>query len=167
MTSGDYVKFLKLFGKLCKTYDVARADQAVHETLMGNSDDQFGSGGSANLPEIDVFNRTFQQWRNTQRSGVVAEQALMLSIATQLLALDDFYTALTTKPATRAPEIVLAAWVTDMGLDSKTLLTLTTSGLVRFFNIVAGHDGLANTLTIPTAGSPTYADATYVVSTVV
>lgn len=164
MTNADYIRNFKLFGKLAKLYDDATADVATLETLQATTFDQIADGTTATLEAVGIFSGYYSRYSNGISSGAAALQSLAVSIGRAYIVTDEFVTGLTTQPASRSALLCVAALATEMsaGVDNKTLTTESSTGLVNFFDALAGAEQTWNT-----SGSPDYPDGTFVVSPVI
>lgn len=164
MTNDNYIRHFKVLGKLAKLYDIAAADESDLETLLSTFVDQYATGTVASLPAILIFPNHTVAWSQAISAGATALQTVAKNAASAYLIDDDFTGDLTTTPAATTAAAVLTALATEMGagVDNKTLTTKSSTGLVNFFDAILGSSGSWNT-----SGTPTYADGTYVVSTVV
>ena len=162
MTDANYLKHLKVLGKLCKLYDDAVASVAAQDTLRATTIDQASTGLSADLPASDIIAAVQSSWSAAILAGETALQALALSTARSYLLSSYFRSDLTNTPASVTITAVLDAWILDFTANSKTLTTESSACFINFFDALYGSE-----TTFPGSGSPTYADGTYVVSAVV
>ena len=168
MLNANYVRHLTILGKLCNLYDSAGTTIAELETLIENTVEQDAKDATGAWSNIRTQLPYVQQAQGAVNSGVVNLQAIAIQAALAYLVDANFYDDLTTVPSPKGNAAAsLAALQTDMsaGVDNKTLTTLASTGLVNFFNecLAAQGQGVG---TWNTSNAPTYADGTYVVSTV-
>lgn len=165
MDNADYDRHFKVLGKLCKFYDEA-SSQITEQTLrLARTEDQVATGASSSLPGVEVLNNHYNSLKSSITSGATAQQAAALAAATSYLKMTDFTDDLTTTPTTLSSvNDILTALATDMavGVDDKTLSVETTTGLINFFDILAGEELVWNDAT-----APDYDDDVYVVDTIV
>lgn len=166
MTNGNYIRHFKVLGKLCKLYDDANANSTAEGELLATFADQYSDGTEASLAAISLFPAYTSQWASSINNGASNLANIAINAAAAYLVNATFTDDLTTTPTTGTAAASLVALATDMGagVDNKTLGTKTTSGLVNFFDAIAGESGTWNTESDATAD---YRDAVYVVSTVV
>ncbi len=161
MDSANYVKHLKVLGKLCYIWDNSDPALTTQQTNISRLMDQTATGEAASLAATLLIGAFMPRLNDAITIGSTLRTAIEDATATYLtnaLFTDD----LTTDPTAGTAKAVLEAWITDFGLDSKTLTTATTDGLVHFFEAVWSPTG-----SFPQSGSPTYADGTYVVQAIV
>lgn len=163
MTDADYLERLKILGKLCYIYDTAAASVTTMETAIARFFDQVATGEAAtSWAALQVFNPYTAQFASAVASGPTALKAWAVQCAGYYLASAAFTAGLVTARASNTAAASLVAWIADMTDDSKTLTTAASTGLVHFFETNWSPTG-----DFPQSESPTYADGTYVVATIV
>lgn len=162
MTNDNYARHLKVLGKLVFVYDTASAEATNHETYLATTFDQVATGSSVDNDAVALLAGHIAAWRLAITEGATSIKARMKSIVDSYLRSSlfrsDFVTGAPTAAMTAAQVAVL--FDAEMTADSKTFTTAGATGLAHFFNT-------EYSTTMPDAGSPTYADGTYCVSTVV
>ena len=163
-----YAQHFAALGKMCKGYDDAAAGVAAQETLEATAQDQLATGVAADNGLIEALQALPSQLKSARVNGAEALQATWLAAAQRYVVQARFYTLLKNHPAAYTPLAVMTALALEMssgsGNDNLTLGTLTTTGLVHFFNLIAGDTLTWNTKSDSTAD---YRDAIYVVSAVI
>ncbi len=163
MQNADYAEHLGILGKFIFNYDNSVADKADLESLAGATFAQISQpGDETSWPADKLLNQYTGRFQDAIASGPTALISLATAMATTYLESDIFRSTLTTTPTAATAKASLEALITDMGLDSKTFTTSSSTGIIHFFAEVFDPVG-----TFPHSGSPTYADATYVTADVV
>ena len=165
MDAGNYTRHFKALGKLAFLYDNATAAALAQQTLRATTADQVADGTTTTLPAVDLFAQYDTQWKQGITAGATALQAVAIAFASSYLIDATFTAGLTTVPTATTPVAVLTALALEMtSVDNKTLTTLAATGLVNFFNVVAG-----SVLSWHTAAdaSADYKDSVFCVSAVV
>lgn len=163
MLDANYQKHLKILGKLCYGWDEASADLASQTLTAERFYDQTATGAAGSWVNLQLFNGFTSQWAGALVAGATAIKSLMETMAASYLTSAEFQDDMTTVATTpSSAQSVLEALIAEMGDDSKTLTTAAGTGLVHFFETVWAPDG-----DLPQSGSPSYADGTYVVQTIV
>ena len=166
MTSGNYERHFKVLGKLAYMYDIAGSATSAENTVLATTADQIATGNPIDNPSVLLFSSFTNSIQSTINSGPTVLQNLAKQIAGLYVQQSLFTSGLTTVPSGNSPAAILTALATEMtSVDSVTLTTLASTGLVNFFDAVMGSAGSWNTTGAGTP--PTYADATYCVSAVV
>ncbi len=160
MTDADYLRHIKFLGKLCYGFDNSAASISALTTLQATTMDQVADAALSSLPEVRLLCDYMGIWTSKLSSADGIRQ-MMLDIATALLTSADFIASLATAPATNTIQAVLDAWKADFTLNSKTLTTAGSTGLIHFLG------QLGSVSAWPSASPGTHPDATYVVSAVV
>lgn len=162
MQDADYLRHLKALGKLVYGYDQAAANAATHRDIVAKTFDQVATGDADDNEALTIVAGQLSTWLSAIANGPAAIQALMKTLVEQYvrstLFLDSFETGAPLASMTTAA--ILTLFAAEMTEDSKTFDTDGADGFANFFK--TEYD-----VTCPTAGSPTYADATYVVGTIV
>jgi hypothetical protein len=162
MLDADYARHFKVLGKYVKGYDDAAADAVAQSALIATTADQVATGLAVDNGPLLSFAANIAQWMAAISSGADAIRALMITLVADYMRtsafLDSFETAIVNAGMPNAQ--LAAALDEEMTEDSKLFDTASTTGFAHFFNTEFGT-------TMPASGSPTHADATYVVSTVV
>ena len=152
MLDANYLKHLKVLGKLCYIYDTASASVVTMETAVARFFDQVATGeASTSWPALQVFNPYTAQFASAVASGPTAIRQWAVQCAGYYLASTAFTADLVTARTSNTVAASLVAWIADMDDDSKTLTTANWAPTGDF----------------PQSESPTYADSTYVVATIV
>jgi len=164
MLDANYIRHFKVLGKLCKMYDEASTEVTAQTLRLARLEDQVATGASASLPGTEVINAHYNALKAAITQGPTAMKTATVAAATSYLIgsdfRDDFVTE--TPTSTSSANAVLTALAAEMVGDPKTLSTETTSGLVNFFDTIAGAELVWND-----ASSPDYPDSTYVVDAIV
>jgi len=164
MTDANYQRHLKALGKLCALFDAATASTAAANTLLATTADQFATGLVVDNPAVELLAQNLNSLQAAINSGPVAIQTQCVNIAASYLGLPLFISGLTTVPATSSAAAVLTALAAEMTTDTKTLTTKSGTGLINFFDTIAGTAGAWNSAADNVAD---YKDSIYVVSAVV
>ena len=162
MTDPNYLKHLKILGKIVRMYDVGGFSLPTTQTLLARLMDQAATGESDTLSAVLLLSNQ----AGAINQALSVSQALRAKIkeVAEIYFLDAFFrndvvTAIS-NPASLS--VVLQAWQADFTANSKTLTTEAATGFVNFFKNVLSSGG-----SWPQSGSPSYPDATYVVDAVV
>jgi hypothetical protein len=162
MTNGNYTAVLPIIGKFAYAYFQASADQATQQQILEATISQTSKPDTlAALPATLLVAQAAAQWNQNINSGPVALQNTILSLATNYVTSADFISRVVSVPASKTVVGVMNAWAADMVTDSKTFTTNAGPGLIAFLNT------LSPGTTIPPSGTPSYADSTYYVETIV
>jgi hypothetical protein len=163
MLDAGYAKHFAAIGKLVYLWDTAGAQVATLETGAARFFDQIATGESASWPASKFFNPYTQSIADAIASGPVALQDRIKSLVGYYLTSPIFLADLETTPvnATQAKS-VLEALIAEMADDSKTFTTAASTGFVHFFETLWSPAG-----SFGQSGTPTYADSTYCVATIV
>lgn len=166
MLDANYARHFKVLGKLAKLYDLAAAQVTADNALLAAFVDQYADGTPASLPAVALFPAYTSQISNSISNGSANLKAVALSAAGAYLVNTTFTADLSTPIVGNTAAASLTALATEMseGEDDKTLTTLASTGLVNFFDAIAGSAGSWNTEADATAD---YKDSVYVVSSVV
>jgi hypothetical protein len=164
MTDANYQRFFKVLGKLAYLYDTATAENTALATLLATTADQVATGLSVDNPAVLMLAQNLGALSVALVNGPQAIQSQAIAIASAYLELPLFKAALTTVPTANTAAAILIALATEMTSVSttKTLTTKSATGLVNFFDTIAGSSGSWNT-----AAPGDYPDATYCVSAIV
>lgn len=164
MLDANYEKHLKVLGKLCYAYDQAVADLAGQELTAERFFDQVATGASGSWQNLLLASGFAPAWAAAMTNGSEAIKTLMSRLAGYYLTSaefrDDFVVEAPADPT--SAQSVLVALIAELDADSKTLTTAAATGLVHFFETEWAPTG-----DFLQSESPSYADATYVVQTVV
>ncbi|HEY3325132.1 MAG TPA: hypothetical protein VGP72_32055 [Planctomycetota bacterium] len=166
MDNANYIRHLKVLGKLADLFDKAVAAETDLTDLLEVFVEQYatGTGSLSDVKKMPVYTN---QWAGAITNGPTALRKVAIDAATAHLLDANFQDDLTTKPTnTSSVASVIAAFAIDMSgaKDNVTLTTKSAAGLVNFFDAIAGSSGTWNTAA---DGSATYKDSVYVVDTLV
>ena len=165
MTSGNYQRHFKVLGKLAYLYDIAGSATSSEATLLATNTDHISTSLPDDNPSVFLFSAFTNSIQSAINSGPTVLQNLAKQIAGLYVQQSLFTSGLTTVPSGNSPLAILTALATEMtSVDSKTLTTLASTGLVNFFDAVMGSAGSWNTAA---DGSADYKDSVYVVSAIV
>jgi hypothetical protein len=163
MLDANYQKHLKILGKLCQMWDSASASSTAEQLLAARFFDQVATGEAGSWVNLQLFAPYTGQIQSAILSGALAIKAMAEQLAGYYLVSAEFRGDLTNTPTSpTSAQSVLEALIAEMTADSKTLTTAAATGLVNFFETVWAPSG-----SFPQSGSPSYADGTYVVVTIV
>jgi hypothetical protein len=171
MISGNYAKHLKILGKLCYMWDTAVAVLANDADTLSDRQtedaalyDQAATADPVDLASTELIASYVQSLSATRSAGSTARKALIETMTAAYLTSPYFYGDLVgnVPDAPSSAKSVLEALIEEMTDDTKTFTTASSTGLVHFFETVWSPTG-----TFPQSGSPTHADATYVVVAIV
>ena len=161
MTDGNYLILVKNVGKLAYIYDQAGSSQSAILTTLAAAWKQMALGTVASWQDILAYSTYASALNASLVNGNL--QAAIVNLAKQYLIDADVLSYFVHNPLAAGASVaqVVAALVSEMTTDSKTFTTDSSAGLVNFLEQVdAGASAL------PQSGSPTYADATYEVNTI-
>lgn len=164
MLDANHIRHLKVLGKICYLYDTAGSQQSTMELGLSRLADQVAAGDAPSLPGVLTIANFLNAYDSAISAGQEAQQTVCMNMATAYLISEDFRNDLVdnTPETPGSVASVLDAWALELTNDSKTLTTESSTGFVNFFENV-----LEATEDFPEAGSPTYADSTYVVAAIV
>lgn len=162
----NYPRVFKVLGKLAFMFDNASAATVEENFVLATTADQIATGLTIDNPAVLMFAQYSNSLQGAINAGPAAIQTMAKTIAGQYFQLPMFTSLLTNTPASSSVADIIAALALDMasGTDNKTLTTKSGTGLINFFDTVAGTTGTWNHTT---DGSADYKDSVYCVDTIV
>lgn len=166
MTVANYHRFLKFFGKLCYSYDLAANDARVQQISrtweqIGQPADEF-----ANEALMVTFGPYVTQWQNAVSAQNASINVILIAAVKAELISNDFISSIITVNGLAAmanrdktnPIVIMEAFAAEMGADATTFTTKSSTGLVNFLNAVTGTVPVS----FPTNDIPIFPDYLYV-----
>jgi len=165
MLEANYIRHFLVLGKLCKFYDEADSEATAHTLRHARLIDQVATGASASLPGSKIMAAHYAQIEAAITNGPTAMKAAAVSTASDYLRGSDFRNDFVEEdvPAATA-NAALTALALEMSAenDNVTLSTEADTGLINFFDTIAGEE-----LTWNDSSDPDYPDDTYVTDDIV
>jgi len=164
MLTANYTRHLKVLGKLCKFYDEANAEESEQLLRLARLVDQVATGEVASQDGFEVIHQNYSQLKGAITSGPTAMKTSAINAAAQYVKMEDFYGDFVSEtPANTTTALaILTAFAAEMVADNVSFDTKSSTGLINFFDTVAGSD-----LSWNESSDPDYPDATYVVDELV
>ena len=161
----NYENFCRVAGKYTQVYQNATAGNSTENASLVKALEQFAAQEDIAV-DVATGDLASAVVAEMTKGAVAAKQAIIVSFAGYLIS-STVLGYFTVAPTANAPAVLMAlAALMAANADNKTFTTVSTTGLVAFFNAVNSYyQGAA--ITWHTAGSPDYADASYVKDAIV
>ena len=157
MTDANYIKHMKVIGKLAYCWDQAGDTLATMEAYIAALFDQVFTGAGASYDAgllLAGFHGSLDQAINAGASGETTRKAMLAHVCSQYLVNALFTNDLTTTPTASTATAACEALQFDLVADSKTLTDVAATGIVNFLETAFAP------ISGPTGGWETEADAT-------
>ena len=170
MTNDNYIRHLKVLGKLVFVYDEASAQVDEHRDYLAVTCDQIATGLAIDNDALTALAANLPSWNLAISSGPESLKVRMTTLLEAYIKTAMFCDTIveTTVNANQSATVILQALAVEMDTDTKTLTeqSYLDHGLAAFFESeYASQTTWETPFPIDSPGS--YPDETYVVGTIV